>query len=118
MTAVPATIGRLYDGTQLVKRIHLFNEGAPRIIQTNDMAPSRLRELDASFYEDGESRPIPFSLWEHTSWGGTDYLSHDEWMVEFGPQSPPEASVVQRSQRPPVVVVRYADYQRKGGGVG
>ena len=113
MTATPAIVGRLFDGHQLVKRIVL--DHAPTVIQTNDMPPPRLRELDASF---GERATVPFSIWEHSAWTGTDYLDIEEWMLEFGPQHPPVTSVVNRTDRPPVVVVRYADYQRQGGKLG
>ncbi len=114
----PAVIGRLYDGTQLVKRIHLYKEGAPKVIQTNDMPPARLRELDSSLHEDAERRPIQFSVWEQTGWGTTDYLSFEEWMLDFGPRHPPQDAVVPRKDNPPVVVVRYADYQRQGSKLG
>jgi hypothetical protein len=118
MGATPAIIGRLFDGQQLVKRIHLYNEGAPQVIETNDMAPRRLRELDDSFYEDPSSRALPFSVWERTDWGGTDYLPLREWMLDFGPRHPPAAAIVPNKDGQPVVVVQYADYQRKGSRVG
>lgn len=115
MPPTPATIGRLYDGHQLVKRINLHKEGAPEVIQTNDMPPPRLRELDASLHEDSSRRAIPFSIWNRTGWGSSDYLSYDEWMTEFGPNHPPEDSLLERPNKSTVVVVRYADYQRQGG---
>lgn len=114
MTATPLIVGRLYDGKQLVKRVHL--ESALQVIQTNDMPPPRLRELDDSFEE--TNRPMPFSVWEYKAWGSTDYIDYPEWMTEFGPSSPPDTSLVNREGKSPVVVVIYADYQRQGGRIG
>ena len=118
MTAVPVTVGRLFDGSQLVRKIHLGREGAPEIIQTNDSPPARLRELDASLHEDDANRLVPFSIWEHTGWGSTDYIEYREWMQDLGPRHPPAEAIVARQGKPPVVVVRYTDYQRKGSKLG
>lgn len=114
MTATPATVARLFDGKQLVKRVHI--ENATKIIQTNDMPPPLLKELDDSFGE--EHRVTPFSVWEHCAWAGTDYIDYEDWMVEFGPVSTPKTAMVPRKDKSPVVVVIYADYQRQGGRVG
>ena len=115
-STTPLTVGRLFDGNQLVKRVLI--EYASKIIQTNDTPPQRLRELDDAFHEGDAHRTIPFSVWKHTAWSGTDYIDYDEWMREFGPKSPPLTAIVLRKDRPAVVVVRYADYQRQGSRIG
>lgn len=108
----PVIVARLFDGKQLVREVPQFYlEIAPDEIQVIDAPPARLRELDKQF----ENSPsmVPFSVWRRTALGGASILDREEWFM-MTPQDPPAFAVVLVEGRPPLVAVRYAEYQLKG----
>ncbi len=109
----PAVVARLYDGVQLIRERPLL-DGAPEVIQTMEEPPPRLQALESQFDKD---RPIGFSIWERVAWGSSSIIDLHEWHMMV-PNSPPKGSLVEMKDRPPMVAIRYVDYQRTGSRVG
>ena len=105
-TKTEIVVARLYDGVQLIHTIALPQGRASEKITLNEVAPSRLQELDFNVPD-----KVPKSLWRQQSWGAVDYIPLSEWKDEFR-LVPEESNLVARPDGDHMVICRYVDYMR------